>query len=136
MQGEREMELDLTDTKKVSKDGTDYAPKDSPSHAEGTGLTSTTLETDAKITVISENSKLLEKTEVHFNRKGNLTAKTFYKTKKAVSPTCSALIEVRTLTSITDGASLSDDAKLPKFFEYPKSEGRMDSSGAGQASSG
>ncbi|MBD5283788.1 MAG: N-6 DNA methylase [Bacteroides sp.] len=51
----------LTDTKKVSKDGTDYAQKDSRSHAEGTALTSTTLETDAKIQQISENLKSLER---------------------------------------------------------------------------
>ena len=61
--------------------------------------------------------------EIYGDRKGNLTAKTFYKTKKAVSQRVLSLLKSEHLTSVTDGASLSDDAKLPKFFEYPKSEG-------------
>ena len=36
------------------------------------------------------------------------------KNKKGRIPTCSVLIEVRTLTSVTDGASLSDDANVDK----------------------
>ncbi len=59
--------------------------------------------------------------EIYGDRKGNLTAKTFYKTKKAVSQRVLSLMKSEHLTSVTDGASLSD-AKLPKFFEYPKSE--------------
>ena len=57
--------------------------------------------------------------EVYGDRKGNLTAKTFYKTKKAVSQRVLSLKKSEHLTSVTDGASLSDGAKLPKFFENP-----------------
>ena len=64
--------------------------------------------------------------EIYGDRKGNLTAKTFYKTKKAVSQRVLSLLKSEHLTSVTDGASLSDDAKLPKFFEYSKSEGEED----------
>ena len=63
--------------------------------------------------------------EIYGDRKGNLTAKTFYKTKKAVSQRVLSLMKSEHLTSVTDGASLSD-AKLPKFFEYPKTEGEED----------
>lgn len=61
--------------------------------------------------------------EIYSNRKGNLTTKTFYKTKKAVSQRVLSLMKSEHLTSVTDGASLSDVAKLPKFFEYPTTEG-------------
>ena len=64
--------------------------------------------------------------EIYGDRKGNLTAKTFYKTKKAVSQRVLSLMKSEHLTSVTDGASLLDGAKLPKFFEYPKSEGEED----------
>lgn len=60
--------------------------------------------------------------EIYSNRKGNLTAKTFYKTRKAVSQRVLSLMKSEHLTSVTDGASLSNGAKLPKFFEYPTSE--------------
>ena len=56
---------------------------------------------------------------IYEDLKGNLTAKTFYKTKKAVSQRVLSLMKSEHLTSVTDGACLSD-AKLPKFFEYPK----------------
>lgn len=46
--------------RKVSKDGIDYTLKDSLSHAEGTALTSTTLETDTKLQKMSENLRSLE----------------------------------------------------------------------------
>ena len=64
--------------------------------------------------------------EIYGDRKGNFTAKTFYKTKKTVSQRVLSLMKSEHLTSVTDGASLLDGAKLPKFFEYPKSEGEED----------
>ena len=59
--------------------------------------------------------------EVYSDKKGNLTAKSFFKSKEGVSQRAMLLNESSTLTSVTDGATLSDDAKLPKFFEYPTS---------------
>ncbi|MBD5236328.1 MAG: hypothetical protein HDS62_02120 [Bacteroidales bacterium] len=94
--------------------------------------------------------------EVYANSWGNLTSKSFFKSKESVSqravslknesshltsvtdgPTLSdnekavsqrvlSLMKSEHLTSVTDGASLLDGAKLPKFFEYPKSEGEED----------
>lgn len=55
--------------------------------------------------------------EVHSDRKGNLTAKSYFKSKEGVSQRAMLLNESSTLTSVTDGATLSDSAKLPKFFE-------------------
>ena len=86
--------------------------------------------------------------EIYSDRKGNLTAKTFYKTRKdaaqrvmdikksllptsetyfgailsdksgeGVSQRAMPLNESSTLTSVTDGATLFEGAKLPKFFE-------------------
>lgn len=60
--------------------------------------------------------------EIYGDRKGNLTTKTFYKTKKAVSQRVLSLKESEHLTSVTDGASLLDVAKLPQFFEYPQTD--------------
>ena len=57
--------------------------------------------------------------EIYSDKKGNLTAKTFYKTRKAVSQRVLSLLESEHLTSATDGASLSDNAKLPIFFDIP-----------------
>ncbi|MDE6345380.1 MAG: hypothetical protein K2L55_01755 [Muribaculaceae bacterium] len=57
--------------------------------------------------------------EVYSDRKGNLTAKSFFKSKEGVSQRVMLLNESSTLTSVTDGATLSDAAKLPKFFENP-----------------
>lgn len=57
--------------------------------------------------------------EIYGDRKGNLTAKTFYKTRKGVSQRVLSLMKSEHLTSVTDGATLSDGAKLPKFFENP-----------------
>ena len=59
--------------------------------------------------------------EVYSDRKGNLTAKSFFKSKEGVSQRAMLLNESSTLTSVTDGATLLSDANLPKFFEYPKS---------------
>lgn len=60
--------------------------------------------------------------EVYSDKRGNLTAKSFFKSKEGVSQRAMLLGESSTLTSITDGATLFGDAKLPKFFEYPTSE--------------
>lgn len=57
--------------------------------------------------------------EIYGDRKGNLTAKTFYKTRKGVSQRALSLLKSEHLTSVTDGATLSDGAKLPKFFDTP-----------------
>lgn len=62
--------------------------------------------------------------EVYANSWGNLTSKSFFKSKESVSQRAVSLEnESSHLTSLTDGPTLSDVAKLPKFFEYPKSEG-------------
>lgn len=53
--------------------------------------------------------------EVYSDRKGNLTAKSFFKSKEGVSQRAMLLNESSTLTSVTDGATLSDGAKLPKI---------------------
>lgn len=73
--------------------------------------------------------------EIHGDRKGNLTAKTFYKTKKAVSQRVLSLMKSEHLTSVTDGASLSD-ANLPNFFELPTDDGyeNLERSGDGSYS--
>lgn len=57
--------------------------------------------------------------EVYADRKGNLTAKSFFKSKEGVSQRAMLLNESSTLTSVTDGATLFDGAKLPKLFENP-----------------
>lgn len=57
--------------------------------------------------------------EVYGDRKGNLTTKTFYKTRKGVSQRVLSLMKSEHLTSVTDGATLSDGTKLPKFFDIP-----------------
>lgn len=73
--------------------------------------------------------------EIQGDRKGNLTAKTFYKTKKAVSQRVLSLMKSEHLTSVTDGASLSD-ANLPNFFELPTDDGyeNLERSGDGSYS--
>lgn len=63
--------------------------------------------------------------EIYGDRKGNLTAKTFYKTRKGVSQRVLSLMKSEHLTSVTDGATLSDGAKLPKFFDNSISEHEM-----------
>lgn len=60
--------------------------------------------------------------EIYSDSKGNLTAKSFFKSKEGVSQRAMLLHESSTLTSVTDGATLSDDAKLPKFFELSTDE--------------
>lgn len=53
---------ELTETKKTSKDETVYAPEGSHKPAvKGTALTSSTLKADAKVGIVSENLKVLQK---------------------------------------------------------------------------
>lgn len=60
--------------------------------------------------------------EIYSDRKGNLTAKSFFKSKEGVSQRAMLLNESSTLTSVTDGATLFDGANLPKFFELSTDE--------------
>ena len=55
--------------------------------------------------------------EVYADRKGNLTSKTFYKTKKTVPQRVLSLKKSEHLTSVTDGASLLSGAKIQLLFE-------------------
>lgn len=55
--------------------------------------------------------------EIYADKKGNLTAKTFYKTKEGVSQRAMTLSKSLHTTSETDGATLNDDAKIPQMFE-------------------
>ncbi|MGN0037071.1 MAG: hypothetical protein ACI36X_07685 [Bacteroidaceae bacterium] len=55
--------------------------------------------------------------EIYADKKGNLTAKTFYKTKEGVSQRAMTLSESLHTTSETDGATLNDGAKIPQMFE-------------------
>lgn len=55
--------------------------------------------------------------EIYADKKGNLTAKTFYKTKEGVSQRAMTLSKSLHTTSETDGATLNDGAKIPQMFE-------------------
>ena len=68
------------------------------------------------------NSGTFNLLEIYANSWGNLTSKSFYHTKKSVSQRVLSLKKSEHLTSVTDGPTLKDGAKLPTFFEYPKSE--------------
>lgn len=72
--------------------------------------------------------------EIYSDRKGNLTAKTFYKTRKDATQRVMDIKKSLLPTSETYfGAILSDDAKLPKFFElstYGEAES-LERAGAG-----
>ena len=60
--------------------------------------------------------------EVYGDRRGNLTAKTFYQTKKGVTQRAIILIKSLHSTSETDGATLSP-AKVPQLFDLPTDSG-------------
>lgn len=68
------------------------------------------------------NSGTFNLLEIYANSWGNLTSKSFYHIKKSVSQRVLSLKKSEHLTSVTDGPTLKDGAKLPTFFEYPKSE--------------
>lgn len=55
--------------------------------------------------------------EIYSDRKGNLTAKSFYKSKEGVSQRAISLTRTLHSTSGTDGATLNTDAKIPQMFE-------------------
>lgn len=59
--------------------------------------------------------------EIYADRKGNLTTKTYYKTKKGVSQ---RVMEIQSLlpTSKTYSGSTLSNAKIPKLFDIPKEE--------------
>ncbi len=58
--------------------------------------------------------------EIYADKKGNLTAKTFYKTKEGVSQRAMTLSKSLHTTSETDGATLNVDANIPQMFENTK----------------
>ena len=61
--------------------------------------------------------------EVYADRSGNLTAKSFYKTKKDSSQRVMDIRNSLLPTSVTySGASLSSDAKIPQLFEIRNSD--------------
>ena len=55
--------------------------------------------------------------EIYSDKKGNLTAKSFFKSKEGVSQRAMLLNESSTLTSVTDGATRFYNANLPIFFD-------------------
>lgn len=63
--------------------------------------------------------------EIYADKKGNLTAKTFYKTKEGVSQRAITLSKSLHTTSETDGATLNNDAKIPQMFEPTSIEGEI-----------
>lgn len=63
------------------------------------------------------NSGTYNLLEIYADKKGNLTAKTFYKTKEGVSQRAITLSKSLHTTSETDGATLNDDANIPQIFE-------------------
>ena len=60
--------------------------------------------------------------EIYSDRKGNLTTKSFYKSKEGVSQRVISLTRTLHSTSETDGATLNDGAKIPQMFENPSVE--------------
>ena len=59
--------------------------------------------------------------EVYTDRRGNLTAKSFYNTKKTISQRVNELLTSSPrLTSATEGASSSSGAKIPTLFDISK----------------
>ena len=72
--------------------------------------------------------------EIYSDRKGNLTAKSFYKSKEGVSQRVISLTRTLHSTSETDGATLNDGAKIPQMFETPSVEDNYSRSGEGAVS--
>ncbi len=69
--------------------------------------------------------------EIYADKKGNLTAKTFYKTKEGVSQRAITLSKSLHTTSETDGATLNDGAKIPQMFETTSVEDNYSREGEG-----
>lgn len=61
--------------------------------------------------------------EIYSDGRGNLTAKTFYKTKEGVSQRVITLNKSLHTTSETDRATLFSNAKIPQMFENPTVDG-------------
>ena len=57
--------------------------------------------------------------EIYSDKKGNLTAKSFYKSKEGVPQRAISLTRTLHSTSETGGATLNTDAKIPQLFENP-----------------
>ena len=55
--------------------------------------------------------------EVYGGKRGNLTAKSYFNTKRTISQRVNDLKKSQTLTSVTEGASSSSGAKIPLLFE-------------------
>ena len=72
--------------------------------------------------------------EIYSDRKGNLTAKSFYKSKEGVSQRVISLTRTLHSTSETDGATLNDGAKIPQMFETPSVEDNYSREGEGAVS--
>ena len=58
--------------------------------------------------------------EVYGDKRGNLTAKSYFNTKRTISQRVNDLKKSQTLTSVTEGASSSSGAKIPRLFETAK----------------
>ena len=72
--------------------------------------------------------------EVYTDRRGNLTAKSFYNTKKTISQRVNELLTSSPrLTSATEGASSSSGAKVPKLFEPLQENGEKKSETTGNS---
>lgn len=61
--------------------------------------------------------------EIYSDKKGNLTAKSFYKSKEGVSQRAMLLERTLHSTSETDGATLNGNANIPQMFELSSIEG-------------
>lgn len=55
--------------------------------------------------------------EIYSDKRGNLTAKSFYKSKEGVSQRAISLTRTLHSTSETDGATLNDIANIPQMFD-------------------
>lgn len=60
--------------------------------------------------------------EIYSDKRGNLTAKSFYKSKEGVSQRAMLLERTLHSTSETDGATLNGDAKIPQMIELSSVE--------------
>lgn len=72
--------------------------------------------------------------EIYSDRKGNLTAKTFYKTRKDASQRVMDIEKSLLPTSETYFGAILSDAKIPQMFETPSVEDNYSRSGEGAVS--
>lgn len=66
--------------------------------------------------------------EIYADKKGNLSSKTYYKTKKGVSQRVINIFNTLHSTSATDGTTLSN-TKVPQMFENPSIGSEYSSAG-------